>query len=97
MPVTPSRSRGVPDPGNRTRARRRWLFALIGVGIVGAALALAFAVNRETCTVVPRIPEERDLLCALEQRGPDACPSQGISREECLEILEEFQDKHGPG
>lgn len=86
------------DPERQTQERkRRLLVVLAALGVLGAAVAIAFAVRRETCDIETRLPQDREIICAIGERGPDACPSYGIDEATCRSILEQFNEKHGPG
>lgn len=89
----------VVSPSKRKRGssaslkRRRWIVVSLSVtALLAAAIAIALAVKKESCDIETRIPEERRLLCELQNRqAPNECPDPELmSPERCQELLERF-------
>jgi len=100
MGGTSGKQRGT-EPQDAARARRirmRWIVALVGSGLVAGAVAIALAVREESCDIGPTLnPQDAAIICALRGQDPSACPTVGISREECEAILSQFDTEHGRG
>jgi hypothetical protein len=74
--------------------RRRWVALVVGAGLLVGAVAIALAVRNDTCDVQGRIPEDRDILCALKNQDPQTCPTI-LTKDQCEQYLEEFNHPAG--
>lgn len=100
MSTGSGKQRGAePQDAARTRRiRKRWLVALVGTGLLAGAIAIALAVRDESCDIGETLnPQDAAIICALRGQEPSACPTVGMSRDECEATLEQFDTNHGRG
>lgn len=97
MARSTARRRGTetPEAARTRKVRKRWLVALVGVSLVGGAIALAFAVRTESCDIETLNPRDREIICAMRDRDPSTCPTSVLTLEQCQRYLDEFNHPAG--